>query len=55
MWDHGVKGLDVPCVEEVLAGVIVVKLKSSKDLKSMVSVLGVSAVSMVSVLVTMSW
>ena len=36
MWDHGVKGLDVHCVEEAWAGVIVVKLKSSKDLKRMV-------------------
>ena len=39
MWDHGVKGLDVHCVEEALAGVMVVKLKSAKDLKRMVSVL----------------
>ena len=41
MGDHGVKGLDVHCVEEALAGVTVVKLKSSKDLKCMVSVLDV--------------
>ena len=39
MRDHGVKGLDVHCIEEALAGVIVGKLKSSKDLKCMVSVL----------------
>ena len=41
MWDHGVKGLDVHYVKEALAGVIVVKLKSPKDLKCMVSVLDV--------------
>ena len=41
MRDHSVKGLDVHCVEEALAGVIVVKLKSFKDLKHMVSVLDV--------------
>ena len=41
MRDPGVKGLDVHCVEEALAGFIVVKLKSSKDLKCMVSVLDV--------------
>ena len=38
MRDHGVKGLDVHCVEDALAGVMVVKQKSAKDLKCMVSV-----------------
>ena len=41
MRDHGVKGLDIHCVEEALTGGIVVKLKSSKDLKGIVSVLDV--------------
>ena len=42
MRDHVVKGLDVHCVEEALTGVIVVKLKSAKDLKCMVSVFDTS-------------
>ena len=41
MRDHGVKGLDVHGIEETLAGVTFGKLKSSKDLKCMISVLDV--------------
>ena len=39
MWDHGVKRLNVHCIEKALTGVIVAKLKTIKDLKCVVRVL----------------